>query len=288
MMRKATLLTYALLSITSTPCQAGRRGGSHARIPFDLRHLATDLANAGEWRLERTFQPKSKSPNNQEQKRALKAARKALNGQVTIEFDHFDFEGDSDERKQRENERGLREMRRATDFSRVRSSEEHSRDSGYGAEATSDVASAMPEKPAKCHFSTGEEGTWTIKNYGMPEPLPTGDDAVMKQKVLDEYEYERFQGMGPVLEIEVAEKKNDGGAVLHYSIPLRRVEFDKKKIRSASQGLIKWLPSATSKTSAIFGLAGFHTCSGSNIVDPRWAKGRKWYRSKNNGFRSSS
>lgn len=65
----------------------------------------------------------------------------------------------------------------------------------------------------------------------------------------------------------------------------RRVEFQKEKIRSASQGLIRWKPSRKAKTNAIFGLSGFHTESGPNIVDPRWAKGRKWYWSTKDGFR---
>lgn len=77
----------------------------------------------------------------------------------------------------------------------------------------------------KCKFSTGEEGTWTVRNKNLPQRTKIGGPS---SRVLDEYAYERFMEIGPVLEIEVPDKtskkkgkKGKANPVLVYSIPLR-------------------------------------------------------------------
>ena len=284
----ASLLTIANAASTrGPPCAAPRKKATNAMdIDFRLQDMAMDLS-CQKWMMDRSFRPQSRHVRTKQQKKAVDSAQKSLDGEVSVTFDVYKPPG------------------------------EDSKSSRYADDAD-EVQTAIA--PLKCRFSTGEEGTWTIKNRGLPERVrlsgPSG-------RALDEYAYERFMEIGPVLEIEVvdndaAPKKNGkvvGPApVLVYSIPLRyvfhvsitvsyvvidfksnfptlyfflrRVEFQKSRIRSASKGIIRWKPSRKAKTSSIFGFAGFHTPSGPNMVDPRWVKGKRWYWSKKDGFRS--
>lgn len=220
-------------------------------MDFKVQEIARDLSEQ-KWKMEHFLKANvsglDRNVRTEQQKEALKVLNKMMKDSATVTFEKYEVPEKS-----------------ATDENESKEVEAH-----------------------KCTFSSGETGTWTVRNRAFPQ---RSKFSAPSNRVIDEYAYERFMEMGPVLEIEVLDKekksiqKGKSTPVIVYSIPLRRVEFQKSKIRSASQGLIRWKPARKAKSSAIVGLAGFHSKSGPNIVDPRWSRGRKWYWSRKNGFR---
>ena len=190
----ATLIATALASqkppIASSRAKSmgGAPGMNAPEIDFQVQEFAKDLSGQ-KWSMERVFQPQvnERHVRTEQQKKALSDVRKALNGPVTVTFDKYEPQESSSAAEQRNQE----------------------------------VARQ------KCKFSTGEEGSWTVRNKSLPQRTRISGPS---SKVLDEYAYERFMEIGPVLEIEVPDKssnkkgsKGKSNPVLVYSIPLRYV-----------------------------------------------------------------
>ena len=152
-------------------------------------------------------------------------------------------------------------------------------------------------------FSTGEVGLWRVVQ---PNMAPPNSQQAQQRKSLASCSYdEAVKSSSPSIEIEVLSDKPGDRSTVVYNFPMGSGSIQPLSVLVKTKGSVKYYPNG--KTSPVLGMASeeysvdsgnpgktagggdggievgsasMHIKGGKPLVDPAWAKGRRWFWTK--------